>query len=84
MEDWEDCEGLRPRPKEKWIVVDKKSEDTKHRTEWCAEANGSRCMRCGRGTKYMKIPGTCTGPKVLFVQNLSKMEESDAWEVTSW
>ena len=34
--------------------MDKKKEETKHRTEWCAEANKYRCMRCGRDTKYMK------------------------------
>ena len=33
--------------KEKWIFVDKKRDDTKHRTEWCADANKYRCMRCG-------------------------------------
>ena len=43
-----DCEELMPKPKEKWIFVDKKSEETKHRTEWCAEADRYRCMRCGR------------------------------------
>ena len=48
---------------EKWIFVDKKSEETKHRTEWCAEANMHRCMRCGKSCKYMKMPGKCTGPK---------------------
>ena len=37
----------------------------KHRTEWCAEASRFRCMRCGRGSKYMKIPGKCSGPKLL-------------------
>ena len=37
----------------------------KYRTEWCAEANRYRCMRCGRGSKYMKMPGRCTGPKFL-------------------
>ena len=54
VEQWKDCEELKPKPKEKWIFVDKKSEETKHRTEWCAEADKYRCMRCGRGSKYMK------------------------------
>ena len=44
VEEWKDCEELKPKPKEKWIFVDKKREDTKHRTEWCAEANKYRCM----------------------------------------
>ena len=45
--------------------VDKRSEGMKHRTEWCAEADRCRCMRCGRGSKYMKMPGRCYGPKFL-------------------
>ena len=65
VEEWNVCEELRPKPKEKWIFVDKKSEETKHRTEWCAEAEKYRCMRCGRGSKYMKMPGKRTGPKYL-------------------
>ena len=47
---------LKPKPKEKWNFVDQKREETTHRTE-CAEANKYRCMRCGRGSKYMKMPG---------------------------
>ena len=39
IEQWKDCEQLKPRPKEKMIFVDKKSEETKHRTEWCADAD---------------------------------------------
>ena len=65
VEQWKDCEELKPKPKEKWIFVDKKSEETKHRTEWCAEADRYRCVRCGKGSKKMKMPGTCTGPKLL-------------------
>ena len=49
------CEELKPKPKEKWIFVEKKSEETKHRTEWCANSSKYRCMRCGRGSKYMKM-----------------------------
>ena len=45
VEQWKDCEELKPKPKEKWIFVLR--EETKHRTEWCAEANTYRCMRCG-------------------------------------
>ena len=65
VEQWKDCEELRPTPKEKWILVDKGRERLKHRTEWCAEANRYRCMRCGKGSKYMKMPGKCDGPKFL-------------------
>ena len=54
VEEWKDCEELKPKPKEKWSFTDKKSEETKHRTEWCAEAERYRCTRCGSGSKYMK------------------------------
>ena len=37
VEEWNVCEELKPKPKEKWIFVDKKSEETKHRTKWCAD-----------------------------------------------
>ena len=33
--------------KEKWSFVDKRCEGVKRRTEWCAEADRYRCMRCG-------------------------------------
>ena len=48
VEEWKDCEELKPKPKEKLIFVDQKKEETKHRTEWCAETNKYRCMRCGK------------------------------------
>ena len=64
-EEWKDCDELKPKPKEKLTFVDQKREETKHRTEWCAEANKYRCLRCGRGTKCMKMPGKRTGPKYL-------------------
>ena len=65
VEELKDCEDLRPKPKEIWIFVDKRRERMKHRTEWCAEANRYRCMRCGKGSKYMKMSGRCDGPKFL-------------------
>ena len=65
VEEWKDCEELKPKPKEKWAFVDKKSDESKHRTERCAEANKYRCMRCGRISKYMKMPVKCKGPKIL-------------------
>ena len=34
VEEWKDCEELKPPPKEKWIFVDKKREVTKRQTEW--------------------------------------------------
>ena len=36
VEDWKDCEELKPQPKDKWTFVDRKREETRHRTEWCA------------------------------------------------
>ena len=50
VEEWKDCEELTLKPKAKWNYVDQKSVETKHRTEWRAEADKYRCMRCGRGT----------------------------------
>ena len=45
-----------------------------HRTEWCAETNEYRCMRCGRRCEYVRIPGTCAGPQFLskFLETLGK------------
>ena len=65
VEEWTDCEELRPKPKEKWVFMEKKSENTRHRTEWSVEADKYRCMSCGRGNKCIKMPGTCTRPKLL-------------------
>ena len=50
--------GAQAEAKDKWIFVDKKSEGTKHRTEWCAAVSMYQCTRCGRGTKYMRMLGT--------------------------
>ena len=61
VEQWKDCEELKPKPKEKWNFVDRKKEETKHRTAWCADTNKCRCMRC----KYMKMPGNFTRPTFL-------------------
>ena len=75
VEEWKDCDELKTKPKEKLTVVDQKREETKHRTEWCAEANKYRCLRCGRGSKYMKMKGKCTGP-VCLSENFGKMEKA--------
>ena len=95
VEEWKNCEELRPKPKEKWFFVDKRRERIKHRTEWCAEANRYRCMRCGNGSKCMKMPGRCDGPKFLskrlgkwgrrhlgghdFVRRMDRQEEVLIW-----
>ena len=57
VEEWKECEELKTTPKEKWTFVDQKMEETKHRTEWCAEASRYRCTRCGKSSKHMKMPG---------------------------
>ena len=65
VEEWKDCEELVPQPKEQWIFVDRRGEETKHRTEWCAQAKKHRCIRCERSSKHMKMQGKCGGPKYL-------------------
>ena len=45
--------------------VDERREETRHRTEWCTAVSKYRCMRCGRGSEYMKMQGKCTGPKFV-------------------
>ena len=75
VEEWKDCEELNPKSKEKWSFIDKKSEGMKHRTKRCAEADRFRCVRCGRESKYMKMPGRCSGPKFLS-KNLGKKAPS--------
>ena len=64
FEEWKYCEELRPKPMKK-VCFEKKSEKTMHRTEWCAEANEYRCMRCGRGSKYLKMCRTKILVKIL-------------------
>ena len=44
--------------------LDKRREQTRHRTEGCAAVSKFRCRRCGRGNKYMKMQGKCTGQKL--------------------
>ena len=72
VEEWKECEELKTKPKEKWTFVDQKMEETKHRTEWCAEASRYRCTRCGKSSKHMKMPGKCAGPKMLSIFFLEK------------
>ena len=64
VEERQDCEELKPKPKEKWtFIMDRKQEAKKHRMECCALASKNRCMRCGRSNKQIKLPGTCEGPR---------------------
>ena len=68
-----DCEELEPKPKERRMFVDMKSEETRHRTEWCVEANKYRCMSSGWSRKFLKMPWKCEGPKYVS-ENLKKWE----------
>ena len=72
--------ALKPEPKEKWLFVDKKSEAMTHRTEWCGEADRYRCWRCGRGSKYLKMPRKIHGTKLL-IKRFGKMESASFGEV---
>ena len=57
VDEWRDGEELKPEPKEIWVFVDKKVEAKKHRTVWCATTSRYRCIRCGRSSKKMNMPG---------------------------
>ena len=76
VEEWKDFGELKPKPKEKWTFVDQKRKETKHRTEWCAEASRYRCMRCGKSSKHMKMPRKYARPCFVFFW---KMEKASPW-----
>ena len=60
--------------------MDKKREETKHRTELYAEANKHRCMRRGTGSKYVKVKEKCTGPNYLdLVRRVDRQGEVSIW-----
>ena len=63
--EWKDSEELKPKPKEKWTFVDQIREGDEASNGVGAEANLYRCMRCGRGSKYMKCPGKRYRTKIL-------------------
>ena len=79
VEEWKDCEELKPQPKEKFIFVDKKLEVTKHQTEWSAKARKYRCVRCGS----MKIKVKMYRTKILG-EEFGKMGVSGIWEDMTW
>ena len=66
VEQWKDCEELKPKPKEKWSFVDKRCEGMKHRTEcrqgevliWCRKCSGYAKRRMGP-----KLMNCCNGEK---------------------
>ena len=53
---------LKRRQKENWESVERKVEADKRRAEWCATSNKNRCMRCGKNSRNMRMPGRCGGP----------------------
>ena len=60
-----------------WIFVDQKREETKHRTEWCAEANRYRCVRCDKGSKYHENAMEMKRTKII-VEKIGKMETASS------
>ena len=74
VEHWTDCEELQPKPKEKWISVDKNLEAKKHRAELYAAASKYRCVRCGRSSKYMTTHGKPEGPRWLREHSQHKLK----------
>ena len=83
VEEWKDCEELKPQPKENLISVDMKREETRHRTEWCAEARKYRCMRCGKGSKCKKFKRKMHIPKVP-VKNVGEMVKATFGKTLIW
>ena len=80
VEEWKDCEEVKPKPKEKWTSVDHKREETMPRTEWCAEADKYRRMRCGRGSKLHEDARNMHQTK----KSCWKNGEGAIWEVMTW
>ena len=80
VEEWKDCAELALVTAKRKVEFcrQEEGERMKHRTEWCAEANRYRCMRCGRGSKYMKMPGKCDGPKFFLSKRLGKWEKASS------
>ena len=78
MEEWKDCEELKPKPKEKWVSVDEKREETKHRTEWCADGNKYRCMRCVKRQQVHEDARDMHTTKIL-VGKFWKMVTATPW-----
>ena len=60
VEEKKDCEELKPK-----LSLTRKMNNLSIGREWCAQAKKYRCMRCGKGSKCMKMPRQCTGPRYL-------------------
>ena len=67
LEERKDCEELKPKPKEKWIFVNKKSEGAKHRTAWVSMYEMWKRKQIHEDARNMyrtKIPGKKFGKMV--------------------
>ena len=53
VEEWKDCEELKPKPKEKWTFVNRHKEAQKHQTEWCT--GGTPKWREGGRSLSLKV-----------------------------
>ena len=42
VEEWKDCDELKPKPKEKWNFVVEERQEARHQTEWFVEADKYR------------------------------------------
>ena len=63
--------------------MDREKEGTKHRTEWCAEINKYRCMRCGKSSKKCK-DARKMHKTIILVKKCWKMREGVTLEVKIW
>ena len=81
VEAWKDCEELKPQPKEKWTFVDKKREETRHRSECCCQQVSVHEM--WKKQQVHENARTMCRAEVL-VKELGKMKESDIWEHMTW
>ena len=51
---------MKPKPESKWTFVDQTREKTKHRTEWCAEANKYwKRQQAHEDARKVQDPNTC-------------------------
>ena len=77
---WKD---LKPRPKEKWIFVQKKSEESKHRTEWCANASKYSVQEKRKKQQVHENAREMYRAEILD-KNIGKLWRSVIWEATIW
>ena len=63
----QDFEELKPQPKEQCTCGQAKRGNTASNGTVYFSVSKYRCLRCGRGSKYTKMEGKCTGPKYLAI-----------------